>query len=1567
MKTKLLLFASLMLWSVGIFAQWTKPTPPAGEELKAGDEIYLYNVEADAFFLGANDWGTRASVNPTHGHKVWLEAYPDDANSYYITNYVEQGNSANQILCLFIGKDEEDLWVDQAKETETDKLFTFNAQGDGTYKIGLSDKNKDFTPTAYEDTYLGLMPSKDATRLYLCNPYYFIEYANNMQVIWKLVSPANYSDYVSKKIIWLAAEKLGAAITKAETENEGIDITTVKNVYNNPESSAEQLNAAGEELVQIVMDFQTQNASPAKPADYSSLIANANYDNNNNDGWSGTTPGFQTFNNAEVFNNNYNVHQTISGLKNGVYTVGITAYYRAGSAEADAIAYGKWLESQNDSAMNAKLYATAATMPTVFSALPYASSGASETSITNDEIQTSYGFIPNVMKAAAYYMNNGQYKPTTITTYVSDGTITIGLKKDVQIGDDWTLFDTWTLHYLGDSDAAFKHLADERLAAIPDYETYIAENETAYHEKAAYNAYIEARTNLVNATTAAEYATAIPAYETAAATLKTSLEAYALYYASYKEADTFVNEEYDRYIGEAMDILSDYILSDDIEPNEKYPNGTALYILNNGTLTAEQIPAEITFLAQLKENAIASGMHDGYDCTILLKNPNFAEEDGWTKQPGVTFPTNGLAVGEGPNMLFDINQSFTGLQNGLYEFTVNAAYRAADNSVLTGEEDYKAYIYLNGYQKKMLSVLDDASAEQAANDDYNYSGKGYIPNSSAGAHAAFSNGRYEQKVYGLVTDGTMTLGLRNDLRYADGSCAWWSNARLTFRAHNAEILAEVITATIPEANALLNNKAGAPELDALSTAISTAETATEELFDVLVNLKQSMDDVTASTATYVNLATAITNLYTTIEEYSATASEEATSNAETLFNEVVSAYENSAYSNAEALAKIDEINLAAVAMKVPVIDDTQKETDVTHLIINPNFDPAKGDKNTGVIEGWTTSAMNGYKQNTVSYNRAPITLYQKLTGLPKGKYRVTVHTYYRAGYWYDEEALYDKTAPEKTHLTTLYATTSAEKFETKVMNLCEDAQPTNYGVKCYELSNGLYAPDGTSPTVEFFNQGHYLNELEFTVPEDGEVTIGLDKQEVLANDYEVVGAWKLYYVNEDAPVEQDTVDVTNLIVNPTFDPAKGDKNTGVIEGWTTSAMNGYKQNTVSYNRAAIDLYQDLVGLPKGKYLVTVHTYYRAGYWYDEEALYDENAPEKTHLTTLYASTSADKFETKVMNLCEDAQPTDYSVKCYELSNGLYAPDGTSPTVEFFNQGHYLNELEFTVPEDGKVRIGLSKTEVLANDYEVVGAWKLYYLGEETPVKKDTVDMTDLIINPTFDPAKGDKNTGVIEGWTTSAMNGYKQNTVSYNRAAIDLYQDLVGLPEGDYEVTVHTYYRAGYWYDEEALYDENAPEKTHLTTLYASTSADKFETKVMNLCEDAQPTDYSVKCYELSNGLYAPDGTTPTVEFFNQGHYLNKLKFTVPADGKVRIGLSKTEVLANDYEVVGAWKLYYLGKSENGGGETAIETVESAAEVVSTTIYSLNGAQLTTPQRGINIIRSVLSDGTVKVQKVLVR
>lgn len=62
-----------LLVTTSMWAQWTKPAPPAVQEMKVGEECYLYNKMADGFLLGANDWNTRASISQTLGHKVYIE------------------------------------------------------------------------------------------------------------------------------------------------------------------------------------------------------------------------------------------------------------------------------------------------------------------------------------------------------------------------------------------------------------------------------------------------------------------------------------------------------------------------------------------------------------------------------------------------------------------------------------------------------------------------------------------------------------------------------------------------------------------------------------------------------------------------------------------------------------------------------------------------------------------------------------------------------------------------------------------------------------------------------------------------------------------------------------------------------------------------------------------------------------------------------------------------------------------------------------------------------------------------------------------------------------------------------------------------------------------------------------------------------------------------------------------------------------------------------------------------------------------------------------------------------
>jgi len=1316
MYKKLMLLTAMLALCIAATAQrkaianpWVKPVPTASS-LADGGKYYLYNVAAQGFYTGANDWETRASFNAKKGYLAeFVKALKSDntwdGKSYSIQYTIETGgDKGKQGTVKILGYD--NVWIDELLDGPDDKYLSFTAQTDGTYRIGLSPLNTNY---ADEGVYLGLRKDQyNDTRLYFVDTEVDDMTGYESNLAWLLVSETDFDSYDYDLLTYRIATKLHEALEYAETVFPSMDITEEKTTFSNTSSDATDLIAAFDHLVNKMM-----NAADAEhPADLTTrLIAegmNFDYTDIDDEEWLGTAPAVQACRGAEFFNTNYDAHHYFpSQLGEGFYRITLDGFYRAGYANDDAAEWEKLLNGE-EAAQNAMLYVTTKA-GTSTAPLPLIHDGVTSETLGDDRVETAYGYVPNNMWTASKYFEEGLYKnPASVIVYAeNDEEFNFGVKKDVQRDGDWTFLYGWHTEYLGNSNELAMMLRDQHLAAYPDYVEMVENNTLEYYTRSLYQTYAEAYNALKEATIKEEVLEAIPTFEAQAALMQANVDAWAAYYAKYTETEDFVTEHQTDLMGEGYNLLADYVW-DEQEPGT-YPNGSGPFILNEGILSTEQITAEINYVQKLKDDALTGGMYDGMDVTDLIKNPHFATTEGWTKEGLPEYPVGSgdYKLGQAFSILFGVSQQITGLQNGLYELSLNDLFRPANYGSADYGNDPKAYVFMNGFQKKLNTIESGATEGTENGHSTLIAGVGYVPNTVDEAAASFQAGNYQQKLYGLVTDGVMTLGLRNDLRY-EGCWAAWSDLHLTFRAKNPEVLAEVIASTLPVAANMLTNKCGSEEIGALYFARTAAENAEgEDRYDAMVTLKNAMDAVEECTATYVTLKQGIDNLRQAIAD-NPTASKVDEANA--LLSEVETNYEADKYNNAEALAKIDEVGAMVVAVKLGDSGEGD-EQDYSDLIVNRTFDPTKGSKDAGTIEGWTTTAMNGYKEYTVSYNRAGFELYQDLTGLPKGHYKVTVHTYYRAGYWNEEEERINN--GEETHLTTLYAQTSNGKAETPVLNLTEGATSEKYhDSKFYTLSSGLYAPDGTTGTAAWFAAGAYLNELEFDVPADGKVRIGLSKTDTFANDYEVVGEWNLYYYGD---TEEDVhEDYTSLIVNPTFDPTKGSKESGTIEGWTTTAMNGYKEYTVSYNRAGFHLYQDLTGLPYGNYEVTVHTYYRAGYWNEEEERI--NNGEETHLTTLYTETSAGRTEKPVLNLTEGATSEKYDdSKFYTLSNGLFAPDGTTGTAAWFAADQYLNSLYFYVPKDGKARIGLIKTETYANDYEVVGAWNLYFLGTSTGI------------------------------------------------------------------------------------------------------------------------------------------------------------------------------------------------------------------------------------------------------------
>ena len=1259
--SKLFALAASMLVCMASYAQWTKPSAPAMSEMVIGEECYLYNKDAGGFLVGANDYGTRASVSPTFGHKIYIEKGTAEG-SYYIGNYVLQGGMKDNVAYMYMYS-WDGIWVDQTKTGSTNNQYTFEKQEDGTYKIGVSPENENVNPTVFQDAYLGTIIPENDTKVYLCYLFNIKGYTlDQFQMIWYFVSPANYQAFTTAVVQYNSAMTLAATISKAE-QTAGVDqtvLTAAKDAYANTSTTAEVLQSCNTSLEEAILHAQTRQATADAPVEVLSLLGIAtDFNDTGTSGWESTTGA---------------AHKQAANANN------------AANSEITGNHYENW---SGEPFTPGKIYATAKyLLPGVYrlSALAFSSAD-----------NCSYLFAgPNRRLVTSKKIDVEE--PMDVYTVVSSAdTLTVGLDVTVKAAN-WVGLDNVGLYYLGSSQEALAKYVAETIAAEPDYDTQMAEGGLLC-QQTVFEAYRNARTALQNAANVAEAETLYTAFAAASKALAENVAAYNAFEELVHVAEEFLSSTTSS--SDEVALLSDYLI-DDSPAGESYNgNGSVPVILANCVLDVAQLAKECEYLERLIINAKANAKEDGDDCTDLLLNPRFAESGGWqgVTNASIVWPrgkTDVFPVVEAYNVAFNIYQELTSLQNGLYELTLQSAFRPGDIYSDEYEALASAYAYINSFETKIPS----GNAPDLA-----------VVNDANQASDAFAAGYFPVTVYGLVTDGTMKLGITNKVRNIENCVLWAGDVRLTFRGKNAEVLADVISKTMPVANALLSSKAGNAEIAALSAAISDSETA-EDKYQALVNLKKAMENVELGTQLYGELAVALKNLSDAIDN-STNADEATLTEARNLLSTSQAAYEGQTYNNEAAQQAIVDLNSMSVAVKLGKTEPTTEPVDYTSAIVNNNFDPARGDKNTSTIEGWTTTTLNGYKQNTASYNKNTFSLSQKLSGLPKGNYKVTVHAFYRAGSYEEEEA--NINSGIDTHLVMLYAQTAEDLFEKPVMNLSEggvtsmDDVPAGVNTRTI---NGIIVPDGTAASVEFYKKGYYLNELEFTVGEDGEATIGMHLDRTIgSNDYVVVGEWKLWYLG-DSSAEINEQDVTSLIVNNNFDPARGDKNTSTIEGWTTTTLNGYKKNTASYNKNTFSLSQKLSGLPEGTYKVTVHAFYRAGSYEEEEA--NINKGVDTHLAKFYAATTDKTWEKPLMNLSEggvtsmDDVPA--GVKTRTI-NGIIVPDGTDASVEFYKRGYYLNELPFYVGNDGDVTIGMHLDKTIgSNDYVVVGEWKLYYYG-----------------------------------------------------------------------------------------------------------------------------------------------------------------------------------------------------------------------------------------------------------------
>ena len=186
--------------------------------------------------------------------------------------------------------------------------------------------------------------------------------------------------------------------------------------------------------------------------------------------------------------------------------------------------------------------------------------------------------------------------------------------------------------------------------------------------------------------------------------------------------------------------------------------------------------------------------------------------------------------------------------------------------------------------------------------------------------------------------------------------------------------------------------------------------------------------------------------------------------------------------------------------------------------------------------------------------------------------------------------------------------------------------------------------------------------------------------------------------------------------------------------------NGPKENAEHYNKT-YDTYQDISGLKPGKYRVSLKAFYRMGSATQDYDLYKSGNYSSKQYAQLYAESSNKvDYNTPIVPLSSGKlknglggnytgvgqQTSQWWWPTYEY----YVPDNMEAAYYWFEAGYYNNSVECEVAEDGKLRIGIRKSQAVKNDWTCIDDWKLEIWDFVTMATEVKMNVTTATMIPT---------------------------------------------------------------------------------------------------------------------------------------------------------------------------------------------------------------------------------------------
>ena len=564
--------------------------------------------------------------------------------------------------------------------------------------------------------------------------------------------------------------------------------------------------------------------------------------------------------------------------------------------------------------------------------------------------------------------------------------------------------------------------------------------------------------------------------------------------------------------------------------------------------------------AAIKFNIVSASatIQPGDNVTYLIRDANFDTNNRWggyvstsgnnqlkDKEPAWTMEASNrnLRGGEAPNTLaeswhssFVLSQTISGLPNGVYEMTVQAAVR--DDSELWDGVDYPV-VFINDASATFIEMEDSAYTDYEI---WRYGGSTYTSsfnprvNGSANMYTfsqLFAEGQYKISVPVLVTDNKITLGAkgtRTDL------WAVFDNFGLTYYGYNGQAgalyLTKVINASTVEGTDACNAELKAAYQTAYADAKAMAEAGTASYDECVAQgnvLATAYKALIENISAYKQAPEIINGLTAQLEIIKTLEKENLTELATTFIRNLNDGY-------AQNTATTEDITSAKQNFKAIVSEELtatmQAGDDITLLITNPTFDTDG--------EGWSEDnyATVNYNHGTAEVYHQPFDFYQVIPSVAAGVYRLSCTAFNRLDGNVRSAKLYGGISEERLKLVTdegsAYAllsdteetgadgtmfasSTGTWPYDTKVKNVAGAEGETRFIPNSMEGANIYF--NTVNPLTQ---QPYYTVSTQIVQPKQGDLRIGIKGES--SSEWVLWDNFKLEYIgsNEDLLAEYVT-------------------------------------------------------------------------------------------------------------------------------------------------------------------------------------------------------------------------------------------------------------------------------------------------------------------------------------------------------------------------------------------------------------------------------------------------------------